>query len=490
MSQLRSPLRPVLAVVLAAGLLGSENAARGESLADAVALVYESNPQLLAQRAQLRAVQEAYNQALANYGPTASLQLARTRTLIDAQRNTVDETADTNQLSLEQPLYSGGAAHATMNLARAQAASGLETQLQAGQQVLQTVIAAYAAVRRDEEGVAIARENIAVLQQQLSDTEAKFVLYEVTITDRSQAEARLAAARAQLSVREGQLAQSRGDYLAVVGQNPGELSAQPSVANLPMTIDEAFSRAERNNHALRIAVYAEQQSLARLELAKAQNRPTIGLQVQSAETALSTFDPTNTERVTTAALVLRQAFPINGLTRSRIVAAEAQDQRDLLLIDDARRQAVRSVSLAWSQLTAARASLIARRQEVEAQQVAYQSVKEEQRLGLRTILDVLNAEQELRDAKFGLSETSYQEYVSSAALLGAMGELRFADFSPGLIEKSLPPRRGFRTPWTGLLDSLDSIAVRDPTPVERTLSKRAPLPNRSLTLPAAQDPTP
>jgi len=479
--------RMASAVLLAAGL-ATGGAAHAETLAEAVALAYDGNPQLMAQRAQLRAVQEAYNQALANYGPSASLELARTRSRADVRGETIDGVADTNQLSLEQSLYSGGAAHAAINLARAQAASGLESQLQAGQQVLQSVIAAYAAVRRDEEGVRIARENVAVLRQQLKDTEAKFDLYEVTITDRSQAAARLAAAQAQLSVREGQLAQSRGDYMALVGQNPGQLAAQPPIANLPATIEEAFERAERHSHPLRIAIYAEQQSQARVEQAKALYRPTVGLQVRSAEAPLSTFDPTDTERVTTAAVVLRQTFPINGLARSRVVAAEAQQQRDRLLIDDARRQAVRSVSLAWSQLAAARVALIARRQEVQAQEVAYDSVKEEQRLGLRTVLDVLNAEQELRDAKFGLIETAYQEYVSSAALLGAMGELRFADFAPGLVEKDAEPRRGFRVPWTGLLDAVDAIAVRDPTPLEQTLSHHAVQPDRPLRLEPAQDP--
>ncbi|WP_163233401.1 TolC family outer membrane protein [Caulobacter rhizosphaerae] len=483
-------MRKTLAILLAAGLVAATTTARAETLADAVALAYDGNPQLMAQRAQLRAVQEAYNQALASYGPNASLELARTRSRTDVRGVAVDGTADTNQLSVEQPLYLGGAAHAATNLARAQAASGVESQLQAGQQILQSVIAAYAAVRRDEEGVRIARENVAVLQQQLKDTDARFALYEVTITDRSQAAARLAAAQAQLSAREGQLAQSRGDYLALIGQNPGQLTAQPPIANLPATLEEAFERAEHESHTLRIAIYAEQQSQARVEQAKALYRPTVGLQVQSAETPLSTFDPTNTERVTTAAVVLRQTFPINGLARSRVVAAQAQQQRDRLLIDDARRQTVRSVSLAWNQLAAARVALVARRQEVQAQQIAYDSVKEEQRLGLRTVLDVLNAEQELRDAKFGLIETAYQEYVSSAALLGAMGELRFSDFSPGLVEKDTAPRRAFRVPWTGLLNAVDAIAVREPAPLEQTLSQRAVQPDRVLRLEPAQEPAP
>lgn len=480
--------------LLAAGLLGAGLGggppARGETLAQAVALVYDANPQLQAQRAQLRAVQEAENQALAGYGPTASLQIARTRTHSDARGVEAEATSNTDQLSVEQPLYSGGAAHAGLNLARAQVAAGREALLQSEQQILQGLVAAFSAVRRDEQAVAIARENVQVLEQQLADTEAKFALFEVTITDRSQAQARLAGARARLLARQGQLAQSRSDYLAVVGQNPGDLAPPPAAPNLPGAIEDAFSRAERNNHALRIAIYAQQQSQARLQLAKTPNRPTISLQVQSAATPLNSFNPIENARATTAAVVLRQIIPLNGAVRSRVAAAEAQAHRDQLLVDDARRQAIRSVSQAWNQLATARGTLSARREELEAQQVAYESVKEEQRLGLRTVLDVLNAEQELRDAKFNLIETAYQEYVSSTALLAAMGELRFVDFSPGLTPISVEPRRALRAPWTGLLDTLDSVGVRDPAPIEQTLGTSTRRPDGSLPLVAADGATP
>lgn len=471
--------------VITSGLLGVAGGAGAETLAEAASLVYEGNPQLLAQRAQLRAVQEAYHQALGAFAPTASARFSRTRT--DVPDLDVEASYASDQFSLEQPLYLGGAGHASLKLALAQAASGREALLQSEQQILQALVVAFSAVRRDEEGVAIARENVQVLEQQLSETEAKFALYEVTITDRSQAEARLAAARARLLAREGQLAQSRGDYLAVVGQNPGELAPPPVTPNLPATIDDALSRAERNNRNLRIAVYTLQETQARLEMAKAQARPTVSLQVQNAESPLNSFNPVDNVRATTAGLVFRQPFP-NGAVRSRIVAAEAQGQRDELLIDDARRQAIRSVSQAWNQLAAARATVSARRLEIRAQQTAYDSVKEEQRLGLRTVLEVLNAEQELRDAKFGLVETTYQEYVASTALLAAMGELRFIDFVPGLQEISPTRRRAFHAPWVHVLDKVDSIGASDPAPIETVVARSGGRPDRSLALPpASQD---
>lgn len=484
----RSPSRwrRRLAGLVIGGALSLAGHAWAETLADAAALVYDGNPQLLAQRAQLRAVQESYHQALGAYAPSASAQISRTFTSVPDLD--VETNYGSDQLALEQPLYLGGAGHANLNLARAQSASGREALAQSEQQILQSLVTAFLAVRRDEEGVAIARENVQVLEQQLSETEAKFALYEVTITDRSQAEARLAAARSRLLAREGQLAQSRGDYLAVVGQNPGALAAPPVVANLPPTIDEALARAERNNRALRIAIYARQQSQARLELAKAQARPTVSLQVQSAETPLNSFNPIDSARTTTAGLVVRQTFPINGAIRSRIIAAEAQDQRDQLLVDDSRRQAIRIVSQAWNQLAAARATLSARRLEIRAQQTAYESVREEQRLGLRTVLEVLNAEQELRDAKFGLAETTYQEYVASTALLAAMGELRFVDFVPGLSEIRPAQRRAFHPPWVYALDKVDAIGVQDPPPIDTVTARRSARPDRVLALPpAAQD---
>jgi outer membrane protein len=283
---LRGHLLAAIFSVSAAG--GVAASAHAETLADAIALAYETNPSLQAQRATQRVLDETWVQARTGWRPQLSFQSSATYTEIRTPRAARGSLIDTNGdgipdtrapvlgsgtshtetantgISLSQPIWTGGRTAAAVSAAEADILSGRENLRRVEAQVMLTVVQSYVDVRRDQEGVRIRQENVTVLQKQLEESKARFDVGELTRTDVAQSEARLRAAQALQQSAVAQLAISRANYAAVVGQNPGDLQAEPSLAFLlPANADDAFSVAEKNSPQLRAQQFAEQASRAR-----------------------------------------------------------------------------------------------------------------------------------------------------------------------------------------------------------------------------------
>ncbi|HQP20716.1 MAG TPA: TolC family protein, partial [Phenylobacterium sp.] len=290
----------LLAAVSGAAALVAGSAS-AETLADAIALAYQTNPTLQAQRATLRQLDESWVQARAGYRPTltATAQGNYEQTRINGRTTLADTNGDgvkevvsnaitetnsaTGALTFSQPIWTGGRVGAAVSAAEADILAGRENLRRTEATVLGTVIQAYVDVRRDQEALHIRENNVAVLTRQLEESKARFDVGEITRTDVAQSEARLAAAQAQLQSSQAQLAISRAAYAAVVGQNPGDLAPEPSLASLlPNDPDAAFDLAEKNNPQIRAAEYAEQASRARLASARAERMPTVSVQAKMA----------------------------------------------------------------------------------------------------------------------------------------------------------------------------------------------------------------
>ncbi len=476
-------------IALAAGGI-----ARGETLGDAMALAYQSNPTLQAQRATQRALDETYVQAMANYRPQITVQSAVTDEINNAasvgatSRLPGHTETNTNSLQITQPLYTGGRIAAAVSAAVAGVLAGRETLRAAEETTLQNVVQVYVDVRRDQESVEIAQENVALLQRQLDESHARFAVGDITRTDVAQTQTRVSAARAQLASARANLATSRATYLSVVGQNPGKLEPEPSLGKLlPGDIDKALDMAEQNNPRIREADYAEQASAAKVAAAKAQTRPSVSLQATlgyygGSTGAQSFFGPpppvtpfTDYSRDLTASATA--SFPLfsGGYYSSQIRQAAENNNVDRINIETSRRQVLLTVSQAWNQLVGARASLAADKEQVEAANIAFEGTRQEARVGLRTTLDVLISEQDLADAQLALVGARHDEYFAAAALLAAMGSLQATDFVPDLAVYD--PRANFdrvrganAMPWDGLVHYLDKLA--SPRIIERPATVR------------------
>ncbi len=433
----------LLAAVCSVGLLaGVASSASAETLSDAIALAYQTNPTLQGQRASQRALDESVVQARTGLRPTVNA---------DANASFSDGDGDGNArrssgvgIDLSQPLYTGGRVSSAISAAEADVLSGQQGLRGVEAQVLQTVVTAYVDVQRDQERLRISTENVAVLQRQLDEAKARFEVGEITRTDVAQSEARLAGAKSSLSASQAQLAISRASYAAVVGQNPGDLAAVPALDNLlPKSVEEAFAAAEENNSSVLSAEYAEQASRARVAAARAARRPTISAGANVGWDATTAGDAFGNgrggqfddySRSVSGNVTVRMPIFTGGLTSSQIRSAQEKNNADRLAIEGARREALRSVSQAWNGLLGARANLISNEEQVRSGRIAFEGVRQEAQVGLRTTLDVLNAEQELRNAELALVNAKRDEYVAAAGLLSAMGKLEAKYLTPEVAQ--------------------------------------------------------
>jgi outer membrane protein len=458
----------VLAAASAAVLMvGTAGTAFAETLPEAIALAYQSNPTLLSQRAQLRAQEETYEQARGGSRP--SLSLGGTSRYNDPQGSAIGTyTTNSASLTASQAVYTGGRTAGALRMAEAQvlaARQGLR-RVEAG--VMQTVIQAYIDVRRDGESLKIRQENVAVLKRQLDEAKARFDVGEITKTDVNQAAARYAGSKALLAAAEAQLAASRAAYTANIGQAPGDLAPEPELTQLPATVDLAFTTAERNSPVLLQADYTEQGSNARVAAARAERMPNLSLQAQLAFTDQSRVLSQGSgsghyDRDVTAAAVFTQPLVAGGVINSRVRQAIELNASDRLQLDYARRSVVQAVSQAWAQLLATRSSITANEEQVRATEIAFEGTKQENQVGLRTTLDVLNAEQELRNAELALVNARRDSYLAAAQLLNAMGALEIRNLNTAVTpydDKSKFNRRknGLSlTPWDRIVETVDGV---------------------------------
>ncbi|HSV02433.1 MAG TPA: TolC family outer membrane protein [Phenylobacterium sp.] len=483
----------LLAALFTGGIAAAAAApASGETLSDAVALAYETNPTLQAQRATQRAIDEEYVQARTGWRPTLQLQAVGTYDKLaipHAAQNFLTQSAESNAgslaLTFTQPIWTGGRTAANVSAAQADILQGRENVRRVESQVLVSVIQGYMDVLRDEEGLKIRQEDLVVLQKQLDESRARFDVGEITRTDVAESEARLAAAKALLQTAQAQLAISRANYASVVGQNPGDLAPEPSLAYLlPSDPDQAFMVAEQYSPQLRAQEFAEQGSRARVAAARANRLPNLSVQgtLRFSNGPLDPFRQNLYQRDEQVNAVLTVPLFTGGLTSSQIRQAIERNNADRISIETQRRGVLQAISQTWNQLIAARANIASDTEQVRAAEIAAEGTREELSVGLRTTIDVLNADVELRNAQLSLVAARHDEYVAAATLLAAMGRLEAKDLIPSVPRYD--PRSNYRrlritwgwVPWEEPIGIVDRYVTFPPIPQAKPLPQEKPIP--------------
>jgi outer membrane protein len=450
---------------------------RAESLFDAIDLAYQTNPTLRAQRAELRATDEQYVQARAGLGPQVSVtgqvgyQNARVRQSQFGFSSATDYSAGTAQadLSAVQPIYTAGQTTAQVRGAEAGVKAGREALRQAENELLQKVVTAYLDVRRDRQIVGVLKEEIVALTAAHNEIMAKGRFGELGKTDVAQSEERLLSAQAQLNLALGRLNASNAAYLNIVGQSPGELEPEPELAGMPAKADDAFEAAEHNNPQLLGAIANELVARQKVNQAKAANGPTISIRVDAAAAPIDPYLQRQYDTSVTAAAVITQPLFTSGLNSSKIRQALEEDNRAQLEIESTRRGVVQQVAQAWDQLVSTRQAIAIEQRQLVVENVAVKGNRIEERVGLRSVIDLLNAELELANTNVGLIQSRHDEYVARAALLAAMGLLEAKFQTPGVQtyspEGSLKrvERRG-GAPWSDAIAIVDHIGAPSSPP--------------------------
>ncbi|MEX6723128.1 TolC family outer membrane protein [Parapedomonas caeni] len=415
--------RLILLTTVAAALTGGT--AGAETLEEALGLAYSSNPDLAAQRAALRAVDEDVASAVSGYRPDIGVTSAITRTDVDDGTDAATTKSVSGQLS--QSLFSGLRTVNSVKAADAAVLAGRESLRFSEISVLRDAVAAYMDVVRDEEVLRLNQNNVEVLQRQLQASRDRFEVGELTRTDVAQSEARLSSAVSARIAAEGNLTASREAYRRVIGQAPGTLGKPGQLPALPATVDEAIEVALKESPVALAARYTEQAAGHNVAVAKGAVLPSLsanlGLSYRKNDTtaAVTTIDD---DRVTsTVGLTLTVPLYQAGAEYASVRRAQQVRSQRMLEIASAERQVVEGVRNAWEGLRTARSTITSARSAVTANEIALEGVKQEQEVGSRTILEVLNAEQELLVARSELVTAERNEVVAAYALLGAIGRL-------------------------------------------------------------------
>ena len=437
----------------------------GDTLIDAFIQAYNGNPVLLARRAELRALDEGVPQALSNWRPT--ITATGSVNYINSESQTSgfgglsfttsgDTTAKSVRVQIEQPIFRGFRTLAEMNQAEHLVRAGRADLIATEQQVFLDTVTAYMDVLRDQAVVELNVNNEQVLRRQLEAATDRFDVGEVTRTDVAQAESRLARATADRVQAEGDLETSRATYVNVVGSPPGALEPPSAFAGLPQSLEEAIEQARNGNPQVVAALYRERAAGDSIELVTGELLPSVEL-TASYDHA---FDPSvTTVRSEQYSIGAQVTIPIYqaGQVFSRVrEAKEIASQRRMEVVG-AQRDAVEEATQAWETLVATRAQVVAFQEEARSTEIALEGVNQESLAGLRTVLDVLDAEQEHLDARVNLVRAQRDEVVASYALLAAIGQLTAAELAlPVQLYDLEAHYREVRMKFIGLGD--------DPTP--------------------------
>lgn len=430
--------------------------ASGQTLQEALAMAYANNPTLLAARANLRAVDENVPQALAGWRPTVSIASSvgwtdsRTRTRTTSTET--DRTLNSNSLTVTQPLFRSGRTLASTRRAENQVLAQRARLFATEQQVLSDSVTAYVNVIRDQELLQLNINNEQVLAEQLRATNERFRVGEITRTDVAQAESRLAGARAARSQAEGNLQVSRAIFQRLVGAPPQRLLAPQPLRPPVRSAQEAAQLAAANNPNVVAALFDEAGARDNVDIQISTLLPQLSLQGQAFRNGNSLQTGTVLEG---AQATINLTLPIyqGGAEYAAVRQARQQAVQLRQVVGEQRRLVTQQATAAWEELISRRAQVESVRAQIRAAEIALDGVQREAIVGSRTTLDVLNAEQELLNARTSLVQALSQVVTASYLLASTLGRLTAQDLGlPVELYDMRAYYNAVRNRWFGLGD--------------------------------------
>ena len=429
--------------IACAALPFASSQARGETLETALVQAYQNNPTLNSQRASVRATDEGVPQALSGYRPRVTItatggeqSLSTTSKSPVSPSNPPGSAASyLTQSGYNAPYGAGATVSQTIfngfqtanrtRQAEAQVLAARATLRLTEQTVLLSAATAYMNLLRDTAILDLQRRNVEVLQEQLRQTRDRFNVGEVTRTDVAQSESRLAAGRSQVLSAEANYKASAATYRQVIGTDPGKLTAGTPVDRFsPHDLPGAIGFASATHPSVTTAQFNVDVATMQVKVAEGALYPTLSVQGTvnknyMAVGNLNTMESYNASVLGTLSVPLYQGGAEFSLIRQ---SKETLGQKRIDL-DTARDTVRQNVVQSWGQLDAAKANIDATTAQVQAAEIALNGVREEARVGQRTTLDVLNAQQELVNARVALVTAQRDRVVASYTLLSAVGRL-------------------------------------------------------------------
>lgn len=426
--------RFLTALMVATAIGGFVGNANAEDIFTAMSSAYKTNPTLQAQRANLRSVDENVAIAKSGYRPTISLNGGYSDSNVNDDSNSANEGGDTTSLSakISQPIFSGFQTVNSVKSADSYVQAEQNNLMNTEQNVLLEASTAYLDVLRDAAIVDLQKNNEKLLKKRLDETIERFNVGEVTRTDVSQAKARYSSAQAERISSEGDLEASKANYAKIIGNEPENLKEPENVNELlPKTYKDAYDYARVYNYSIQRAKYMLDSKNYDVASNTGALLPQVSLDGVASHTESDGSQYGSDQTVDNVEWSVNMTIPLyeGGATRAKIRQSkylkwEAQEQ-----VLEAERAVQSDVKSAWEYKNANEAQLKSIKDQIKANEVALDGVQKEEALGNRTILDVLNAYQELLNSKVEEVKAKRNYYVASMNLLMAMGKLTAKDLN-------------------------------------------------------------
>ena len=406
-----------------------------DTIEAALIRAYQNNPQLNAQRASVRATDENVPQALSGYRPRVAVTASAGTQFTDVQTNTVTggvlskvgihgvNAPRSAGMTVSQTLFNGGQTGNRTRAAESQVSAAREGLRVLEQTVLLAAATTYMDYLRDSAIVEVQRSNTRVLEQTLKQTRDRFNVGEVTRTDVAQSEAQLAAGRTQLLTAESNLTTTRANFRRIIGNDPQSLApGSPVDRFIPGSLTVATDVGLIENPNVTSAMYGIDVSFLQVKVNEGALFPTVTFQgsvQQSFESTMTTY------RAFGASAVAQINVPVyqGGAEYALIRQSKESLAQQRLNLEQVRDQTRATVAQAWGQLVAGKAQVSSAQSQVTASEIALNGVREEARVGQRTTLDVLNAQQALVNARVALVTAQHDRVVASYNVLNAVGRL-------------------------------------------------------------------
>ncbi|BCA60888.1 membrane protein [Sphingomonas sp. HMP9] len=424
-------------LLLSVALTYSAAPLHAETLREALVKAYNTNPTITAQRATLRATDENVPIARASGLPSANATGDLTEFLVTGQNNFVAPPRQAvARANVSVPLYLGGQVRNSVAAAKTRVEAGRATLRGTEADLFTNVVAAYMDVIRDEAIVGLNTQNVRVLDVNLQASRDRFQVGDLTRTDVAQSEARLALARAQLQSAQANLISSRESYIQFVGTPPGTLDTPPTLPHLPDSPASAVTVAIDNNPVLIAAARERDASRYDVGVARASRLPQISAvggasytnylgSIASSPSGTSTIP--NANKAVQAGLSLTLPLFQGGRPAAQVRQAEAFQSRAIENVTATERNVIAQARSAYAVWRSSEQVIQSSETAVNANKLSLEGVRAENSVGTRTILDILNAEQELLNSQVTLVTARRDAYVAGFALLAAMGQAEARD---------------------------------------------------------------
>ena len=465
--------------------LGASGSARAETLQGALVKAYESNPTLIAARAGQRAIDENVPIQKSAGLPNANVQGNFRENLVIPGNSFSSPGRLVNASGrLTIPIFQGGAVRNGVRSAKEQVKVGRANLRAIEASLFSQVVGVYMDVIRDQAIVRLSRNNVAVLETNLFATRDRFEIGDLTRTDVAQSEARLALAQGQMRSTEAQLIASRENYVRLIGVVPKKLDQPPVLPGLPEDAEKAVADALGSNADIEAATHQIKASKYDVSAARAQRLPTLSTTIEGSYTnflnslggGIPGVDFAQTTRSVQATVGISIPLFQGGRPSAQIRQAQARSSQAIENYVAVERTVIAHTRAAYASWRASEQVIEATEKAVSANALSLEGVRAENSVGTRSILDILNAEQEYLNAQVQLVTARRDSYVAAFTLLAMMGKAEARDL--GLDGGVLyDPQVNYRRVKGQIWDWSDDSAPR-----QRALSTRTiPAADASIT---------